>query len=348
MHDGIINKRILTVQFTLFSYNAVNSLNDEICDTLFRVLINATAEIDFPLGRRLEEDEDDLMSEQDMKRHLQRRRRGRRFNSRFNVRGRCRGCGRRNPDLFDEGARRLGLLERLKYDPVRMLAGGGGGNSDDEPDPCYCPVSAEEFRAPSRTEVFLAFNDTVSNLQDLGILDPFFVEEVDGEPIQVVEVGCSVEVAEFDVDIEIDFIGDPDLITPAGIMDLEQQIVASYNTLTLMYCDPLVRSFISATLIDTIVLEELPEEGVRGLATSTIDNEDGRRRTQRRQRRTRYRRRFRGRGRCRGCGGRAQMFDEGARRALYELSRFPFERSLQEPGSCFCDPVSYLPCTLVH
>ena len=140
--------------------SSFNGFGDqEVCDPLFRIITEVTAEII----------EDEVNDEE--QRELQRRKR---FN--YRVKGRCRGCSR-DPRLFAQGVsgrdrRRLEESEQA----LRQLQ----FIFDDS---CFCAVGAE-LRGVFEDEFTIVYNDDVQVLRSEGVVENVdTVEIVEEDPV---------------------------------------------------------------------------------------------------------------------------------------------------------------------
>jgi hypothetical protein len=173
------------------TFNALNGLNDQICDLLFRVVVSVEAELDKTQNRRNLQDgtgNSPFVSSP--------------FLLLFKVIFQCRGCHSGTTLLMDDAPRRLLPLDR------HLQAGG-----------CLCPMGIANFRPPSRDDFDATFNQTVTILiaQD----EVRFVTAV-GETAEIEEISCLAEVDDRQTQLVIEADGDPDAASDSDITTLKE------------------------------------------------------------------------------------------------------------------------------
>lgn len=232
--------------------NALNGLNDAVCDPLFRVVVSVEANLD-----------DISITENLRRRHLQ-------FNNNFvinpfliffNIVFQCRGCPGDTLIFVDDAARRQ-LDHFTKPNQRRRIQ-----SVPSAQDECLCAIGVDEFRPPTRDEFDIAFNETVTIL--IAQEDVDFIAEVGGT-IEVEEISCPATVEERLSRLIIQAQGDPEAFPADDITALEDAIEATLNELYSRFCDPEVRTVIEVTFAGFGVLPNDTSAG-RNLQFETDD-----------------------------------------------------------------------------
>jgi len=215
------------------TYNAINRLNPETCDPLFRLIQDATVIEESGFNRRLDNADESQVEH----RLLQARTR---FSYPYRITGKCRGCGP-NSRLFAQGSSgRKRLLEEssiISHDIDRHLQ-----------EDCMCPVAAKEQRAPTDDEFLTAYQTAVSALQQANVIDSEFIASVvDVREVDEIECGSPNT---FDTQVLVELVGDPQSVTEEEVGILEQSFGNSFKELAADFCDPFFRIPVDIT-IDT-------------------------------------------------------------------------------------------------
>jgi hypothetical protein len=193
------------------TFNALNGLNDQICDLLFREVVSVEAELDTTQTRRnlqVGTGNSPFVASP--------------FLLYFNVSFQCRGCPSGTTLLTDDAARRhLQLGRHLQMGE------------------CLCPVGIVDFRPPSRVEFDAAFNQTMTILIAEKRLR--FVTAV-GETAEVEEISCPAQVDDRQTQLVIEVEGDTYAVADSAISTLEETLQETLVGLFSEFCDPEVRN----------------------------------------------------------------------------------------------------------
>jgi hypothetical protein len=194
------------------SYTALNELNGNLCDSLFRKVTTARATIGTDPSKYYTTLHD--FNEELVYIH-------------FDVAGFCQDC-QAETNLFGTAA--LSSNRRRKTQELDSLAY------------CLCPSGAEE-RAPTEAEFRREYRQAVQDLN--------FVTAVD-EVTEVNPSLCAADIVNFTQTIVVEIqICQKGLLGDDFIM-LEMALLMTYNTLAERFCDPQFRTLTSATLIRVV------------------------------------------------------------------------------------------------
>ena len=237
------------------TYRSLNGLNPETCDLLFRDVSNVTIYREQEFRRRLKES----------------------FSYLYRITGTCRGC-QRDSRLFAQGVSGRALLS----DKVPSLS--DDTNRRLQNDTCSCPVNATQPRAPTEEEFQIAYENTISILQQENVIDAGLIESVvNVNEVQQVTEGCA-PVETFETLIDVELFGTASAVTAAEIEALELGFTQTYAQLSGSFCDPFFR-----TPID-VVIDTMTGVGRRLQSGSSIKYQ------------------YQVTGTCRGCGKRQTPF----------------------------------------
>jgi len=288
--------------------NDLNSLNDEICDLFFRVVVAVEADI----GDSSQKDRNLQFSFPNSSSFIP-------FLIFFNIIFQCQGCP---PDttLFGNDAVRRDLSIFSKVDR-RLQAATVSEN-------CLCAIGVDsnEFRPPTRAEFDVSFNQTVTSLVAIEAVN--FISEVGGTT-EIDDINCTANLDTRVSQLVIEAQGDPNDISAANVSALEQAAQDSLNDLYFETCDPEVRFVVNVTF-GIIGSSDMVENRNRKLQFGdfifnfafffTIIFQ------------------------CRGCPPGASLFGDDAARRLHSTSTDLLglvgrgsRRHLQNADTCFCD-----------
>ncbi|KAI2505477.1 hypothetical protein MHU86_9000 [Fragilaria crotonensis] len=214
-------------QGVLETINSFYVLRDGSCDSLFRVAVSSNAELltSGALNRR------ELASTT--------------LTIKVNVSYQCNGCSSGTTLLKNDAGRRRRQLEsdNRHIDEQRNLAVTVGAGE------CYCPVGANDFEVPTRSEFSGALQETVTLLTAQGKID--FVKNV-GNVAEVVEFDCTPPQQARQTGLILQ------ACSGSSALSLEQQQAvadateASWNELIVQNCDQESLAITDVRVIDTV------------------------------------------------------------------------------------------------
>jgi hypothetical protein len=194
------------------TYSELNSANPDTCDPFFREVVSV--DLITSGGRRLSSPRDLATS----------------FNYVYRVSSRCRGC-RTNARLFGEasGRRFLGL------DPRQL-----------QEDPCVCPVTATEFRAPSEEEFQTEYSKSIEVLKSENVIDGTFIESL--EDVQEEDADCGGDEVAFETTVLLELSGTHWNVTKGEMDLLAGALLTAYDAAASNVCDPHPRTLNAASI----------------------------------------------------------------------------------------------------
>ena len=218
--------RALEVSFR----DTYNGLQSNLCDEWFREIEEVS--VDLSSVRRLQVSNNITNTDSSVTTFFNSTRVDFRFQ--FIVFGRCRGCPAET-NIFDDGIRgRLLLSQRGSERRLQQV-----------PSACFCPADNREFSgSPSEEEFMLAYNDTITDLRDDGVLENIVTVSED-----------AVEVNQFDCPEAVNSIDTSTFLSLAvASLSIDQPVELgtvykdTYNSLAFDICDPFFRRVSSVSV----------------------------------------------------------------------------------------------------
>ncbi len=215
-------------QGVLETINSFYVLREGSCDSLFRVAISAKTELLISGARNRRELATTSLS------------------VKVNLRYQCNGCTSGTTLLeHDVGQRRRQLeSENCDIDEHRNLVVAVGAGE------CYCPVGANHFEVPTRSEFSAAFNETVAFLITRGTID--FVTSV-GNVSEVVEFECPPPQQERQTGLILRACSGSLGLSSSQQQAVADAIEASLNELIVRNCDQEFLAITDVRVIDAVV-----------------------------------------------------------------------------------------------
>lgn len=260
--DGLV-QLAKTVENTV---NELNTLNEALCDPLFRVVVGVNASLlDTTAGKNVTytnatsiivtstnaTNTNSTGTNASYPKYKY-------FRVLVKILFQCRSCTK-GTTLFgiEDGLqpRQLHLDRRLSLASVAAVN-----------DTCYCPIGAEERRAPTLAEFNSAFNASVMHLVAENQIH--FVAAV-GQASEVKEIDCTSNAEKRETQLELEATGDTEAITSYYKRSLEKVVNSSMIDVFASFCDPQGRTIVDVAFDGIRVATALDLQD-RSLSSGTV------------------------------------------------------------------------------